>query len=113
EFDEAEQAYREAGKWSRKPRPGFALLRLAQGDSNAAEAAIARLMEGTDDLFARSEMLPACVEIMLACDETAKARAAADELAAIAEQLDASFLRAVAAHADGAVLLAEGDARAA
>src|SRR5690606_9032017 len=38
EFEKAEQAYREAGRWSRKARPGFALLRLAQGDADAAVA---------------------------------------------------------------------------
>jgi DNA-binding NarL/FixJ family response regulator len=43
----------------------------------------------------------------------AAARAAADELAGIAAQLDAPYLNALAAHASGAVLLAEGDPRAA
>ena len=41
------------------------------------------------------------------------ARAAADELAGIAEKRDASYLTALAAEASGAVLLAEGDPRAA
>ena len=50
---------------------------------------------------------------MLAAGDVRAARAAADELAAIAADLDAPLLRAVAAHAAGAVLLAEGDARAA
>ena len=40
------------------------------------------------------------------------ARAAADELAEIAAELDAPLLRAAAARATGAVLLAEGDLRA-
>jgi hypothetical protein len=40
------------------------------------------------------------------------ARGGADELAAIAADLDAPFLRAVSARATGAVLLAEGDAHA-
>ena len=41
------------------------------------------------------------------------ARSAADELTKIARRLDAPFLNAVSAHANGAVLLAEGDPRAA
>jgi DNA-binding CsgD family transcriptional regulator len=41
------------------------------------------------------------------------AHAGADELDQIAERLDAPYLRAVAASAAGAVLLAEGDARSA
>ena len=43
----------------------------------------------------------------------AAARAAANELAEIAARLDATYLNALAAHASGAVSLAEGDARAA
>ena len=57
--------------------------------------------------------LPRYVEIMLAADDVPAARAAADELSEIAADLDAPLLRALAAHAQGAVLLAEGDARAA
>ncbi len=31
EFDQAEDAYRQASQWGREPQPGLALLRLAQG----------------------------------------------------------------------------------
>ena len=58
-------------------------------------------------------MLPAYVEIMLAADDLAAAREGADELRAVAATLDAPFLRAVSAHAHGATLVAEGEARAA
>jgi DNA-binding NarL/FixJ family response regulator len=58
-------------------------------------------------------MLPALVEIALATGDVAGARGAADELARIAEELDAPYLRATSAHALGAVLLAEQDARGA
>ena len=58
-------------------------------------------------------MLPAYVEIMLEADDLEAARAAADELAGIAAHLDAPYLHALAAHASGAVLLSEGDPRAA
>jgi DNA-binding CsgD family transcriptional regulator len=44
---------------------------------------------------------------------TSRRRAAAGELSEIAGDVGAAFLRAMAAHALGAVLLAEGDARAA
>jgi len=50
---------------------------------------------------------------MLAANDVSAARAGADELSAIAASLDAPFMRAVSAHATGAVLLAEHDARAA
>jgi len=50
---------------------------------------------------------------MLAADDLDGARLAADELSEMATQLPALFLRAAAAHATGAVHLAEGDARGA
>ena len=50
---------------------------------------------------------------MFATGNARAARAAADELSEIADDLDAPLLHALAAHAQGAVLLLEGDARAA
>ena len=61
----------------------------------------------------RSRLLPALVEVMCAAGDVAAARAAADELSEIVNDLDAPLLRGLAAHAQGAVLLLEGDARAA
>jgi DNA-binding NarL/FixJ family response regulator len=58
-------------------------------------------------------LLAAHVEIILAAKDVATARAAADELAEIAANLNAPLLDAVSAGATGAVLLAEGDAHAA
>jgi ATP/maltotriose-dependent transcriptional regulator MalT len=54
-------------------------------------------------------MLGAAVEIQLACGDVTGARRAADELTTLAEELKTPFLRAIAAEANGAVLLAEGD----
>ena len=113
EFAKAEDAYRQASRWGRTPQPGLAQLRLAQGRFDAAEAAISRVVDEAQDRVTRSKVLPAYVEIMLAADDVPAARAVADELSGIAAELDASLLRAVAAHAHGAVLLSEGDARAA
>lgn len=50
---------------------------------------------------------------MLAAGSTAAARTAADELSQIAIEIGAPLLAAMAARADGAVLLAEGDHQAA
>jgi DNA-binding CsgD family transcriptional regulator len=113
ELVEAEEAYREASEWGRNPQPGLALLRLAQGRTGAAEAAIRRTEGETRDRTARCRILPAYVEIMLATDDLPAARSAADELSAIAAALEAPYLRAIAATSTGAVLLGEGDARAA
>lgn len=108
ELDQAERAYRDAGKWSRKARPGFALLRLAQGDVEAAAAAITRILDEASTPIKRSEILPVYVEVMLARGDILAARTAADELQRLAADFDSPFLQAVAAHADGAVLVAQG-----
>ena len=113
EFAEAEQVYRRASESGREPHPGLALLRLAQGQVDAAVAAIRRVVDQTQVIATRARLLAAYVEIALAADDLAAARAAADELAGIAVDIDAPFLNAVSAHATGAALLAEGDARAA
>ena len=113
DFTAAEDAYRQASHWGLEPQPGLALLRLAQGRTDAAEAAIRRVVAETSEKFRRAKLLPAHVEIMLAVGEVQAARDAADELTGITESYDTPALRAVAGHAHGAVLLAEGDARAA
>jgi DNA-binding CsgD family transcriptional regulator len=113
DFAEAEDAYQQAGRRGVEPQPGLALLRLAQGRTAAAAAAIRRVVAETSERFRRAKLLPAQVEILLAAGELPAARVAADELTGIAEDYDTPALRAMAGHALGAVLLAEGDARAA
>jgi len=113
EFAEAEECYREASRSGREPQPGLALLRLAQGQVDAAQAAIRRVVDEAESFVARSRLLPAHVEVMLAVGDVDAAAAGADELAAMADALDAPLLRARATHAQGAVLVAQGDARAA
>ena len=139
EFDDAEQACRQAAEQGRAPQPGLALLRLVQGRPGDARAALGRIVQDVQDRLTRSKVLAAYVEVMLgpygsapllgpygsapvdapapaadtAAADTAAARTAADELAAIAADLEAPLLHAVSACATGAVLLAEGDARAA
>jgi DNA-binding NarL/FixJ family response regulator len=113
EFAEAEECYRQASRTGREPQPGLALLRLAQGQVDAAQAAIRRVVDEAEGFVARSRLLPAHVEIVLAAGDVDAAAAGADELAAMADDLDAPLLRARATYARGAVLLAQGDARAA
>lgn len=113
EFAEAEVAYRLASEWGRRPQPGLALLRLAQGDVGAALASIRRVVSETRTPSEQAEVLAAWVEIQLAAGDTAGARAAATELREIAAALEAPFPRGMAAHALAAVLLAEGNAEGA
>jgi len=109
ELEKAEEAYRQANELGRKPQPGLALLRLAQGDVDVAVASIRRAVDETTDVALRSRVLVASVEILLAANDQASARGATNELRDIAVSMDALFLRAAAAHANAAVLLAEGD----
>ena len=113
DFTAAEDAYRQASRWGLEPQPGLALLRLAQGRTDAAAAAIRRIVAVTSERFRRAKLLHAQVEILLAVGDVPAARHAADELSGIAKGYDTPALRAMAGHAQGAVLLAEGDARAA
>jgi len=113
EVRRAEDTYREASAYGHSTQPGLARLRLGQGQVSAACAAIQRAMHETTDRVMRARLLPAYVEIMLAAGDIESARAAAGELKQIANALRAPFLWAASAYAEGGVLRAEGDARAA
>ena len=113
ELAEAEEAYREASRRGRMPQPGLALLRLAQGRTEDAASAIRRAVEEATVPRRQLKVLPAYVEVMLAAGEVDAARAGAEALTEIAEDLDAPLLLAQAASARGAVRLEEGDARTA
>jgi DNA-binding CsgD family transcriptional regulator len=109
EFALANEAYRSASQAGGDPQPGLALLRLAEGRVEAAANAIRRALDGAKDPLNRARLLPAYVEITLAAEDGDQARVAAGELREIAARYDTEVLTAMAAHADGAVRLAEGD----
>jgi ATP/maltotriose-dependent transcriptional regulator MalT len=113
EFTAAEEAYRHASHGGWEPQPGLALLRLAQGRIEAADAAIRRVLSVTTDRLQRTKLLPASIEILLAAGAIPEARDACCELEEIAERFGIGVLSALAAHARGAVALADGDALAA
>lgn len=113
EHARAEEAYRKASRWGREPQPGLALLRMARGEVDAAEAALRRAADEAQDRSSRCRILPALVDVLLAAGDVSGARAAADELSRHAAGLDAPLLRALAGRARGAVSLAEGNARTA
>ncbi|MCX4692356.1 LuxR C-terminal-related transcriptional regulator [Streptomyces sp. NBC_01408] len=109
---EAEDAYREANRCGFEPQPGFALLRLAQGNAGAAAATIRRAVAEHTRELERAGLLAAYVEIMLAGGDVDDAAAAADQLSAIAEHQDSYVLRARAAYGLASVALAKGDTTA-
>jgi tetratricopeptide (TPR) repeat protein len=114
DFERADALFREAHQRGRHPLPGLALLRLAQGQAVAARHLIERALEDpTLARFQRARLLPASVEISLACNAVAAARAVAEELGEIANLYNSSAMRAAAALATGMVELAEGRAEAA
>ena len=113
EFKEAEEAYKQAARWQRSPQPGIAQLRFVQGQVEAAIEAIRHVVDEVKEISARSRVLDAYVEIALAAGDLSAARTAADELLEIARRIDAPLLHAAAGRANGAVLLAEKDARGA
>ncbi len=107
---EADEAFRLASRAGHSAQPGLALLRLQQGQAEAADASIRLALKEPRTMRARVLLLRAAVEIMLARHDVAGARVACDELAGLASRVEAPFLQAVSSHAHGAVSLAEGDA---
>jgi DNA-binding winged helix-turn-helix (wHTH) protein/tetratricopeptide (TPR) repeat protein len=105
----AEQAFGRAQELGCDPQPGLARLRLVQGNSATARALIDRaLADNAAGRLGRSALLPMQIEIALAQQDLDTARSAAEDLRAIAEAYGSEALMAAAAHAHGALHLAEG-----
>jgi DNA-binding NarL/FixJ family response regulator len=109
-FEAAEEAFRLSTRQGGSAQPGLALLRLDQGKRDAALAAIRRTEGETVPPLDRAALLPAYVEIALAAGEVEDAARASDELTAIADAHAGDALRAMSAHARGAVALERGEA---
>jgi class 3 adenylate cyclase len=87
DFAAAEEAYRKSSELGHSAQPGLALLRLAEGKVEAAASAMKRELANEElDPLSRARRLPAQVEIALATGELGRARSAAAELEAIADQ---------------------------
>ena len=107
----AEESFRQAHELGREPVPGFPLLRLAEGNVSAAVSGMKRAAsEAPPARLGRAKLLPAEVQVALAAGDLDWARLAADEMNSVADEYGSVALRAAAATARGAVLLAEGDA---
>jgi tetratricopeptide (TPR) repeat protein len=107
----AGEMFSEAHARGRDPQPGLALLRLAEGKSEAARSMIERvLIEPGLTALDRAKLLPALVEIRVACGETAAAAEGVSELETITTTYTSPALVASAALARGRVVLAHGQA---
>ncbi len=109
ELAEAERAYRAASRHGFEPQPGLALLRLAQGRTEVAAAAIRRVLTEQTARTVRAGLLPAYAEIMLAAADLDAAREACGELEQLSEAYGSALLAASSAYARGALELAAGD----
>ena len=110
DLDGAEDAFRSAEQLSGQPQPGLALLRLAQGNIDAAVAIIARALdEITWDRLARAWLLPARAQIAIAAGNLSGATVALEELESIASDFASPALVAAALSTRGRVQLASSD----
>jgi DNA-binding NarL/FixJ family response regulator len=107
-YEKAEAAYRSASEYGADPQPGLALLRLAQGRVEPAAHSMQRALAAPSDAMRRVRYLPAYVEIMLAAGDAGAAQSGAYELAQIADELGGDVIGAMAANAQGLVLVATG-----
>ena len=110
DLDGAETAFGQAHQMGRDCQPGLAMLRHAQGRTDAGAKLLARALGDPAAVpLMRARVLPAEVELALAVRDRGRAEAAAAELGRIAIQYDTHVLRATAATARGAVALANGE----
>lgn len=116
----AEAGYEQAVARGQEPHPGLALLWLAQGRTDAAAAAISRIVRDcpapypgvTDEATGprpRAAMLAAAVEILVAAGDLPAAGSAAEELELMARQHATTLFTAVAGRATGTVQLARDE----
>jgi ATP/maltotriose-dependent transcriptional regulator MalT len=109
EIDAADAAFRQASEMGVVPQPGLALLQVQRGNPKAAAIMLRRaLVDGSLRPLDRGKLLPTQVEVALMLGDLDQARAAAGELATIADSHSSSALRAMADAASAAVGLADG-----
>ncbi|MEP7194412.1 MAG: LuxR C-terminal-related transcriptional regulator [Actinomycetota bacterium] len=107
EYDAAEDAFEQAVGLGHDPQPAHALLSLARGRTDAARAAVRRVLGEPRDPIHRSQLLPGAIDVLLAGNDLAGARPLVAELEAVGDAFDSSSLKAMAGYAVGALALAE------
>jgi DNA-binding SARP family transcriptional activator len=106
----AEEAFAKAEELGASPLPGRARLELLRGRSAEAAALINGALNSRSwDRLDRTRLLPDQVTIALAVDDLDTARAAATELAELAQTYGSAAMLAAAEAARGALVLAIGE----
>ena len=108
DFNAADAEYRLAGEIGIDPQPGLALLRLAQGLPQEAVAMIQRALQTAGDMPRKCALLPAGMEISIACDDLDTAERLCGEMQEIAERFGTEVLARVADQGHGSLALARG-----
>lgn len=109
-FAEAEAEYLQAREIAIDPQPGLALLRLAMGRTEEAAAMIRGAIETATDLPQKTALLPAGIDICIACGDLEGAEYLCAEMTGIAERFGTEILARVADQGHGTLALARGDA---
>ena len=114
EFGAAEEAYRSASQLGVRAAAGLGPVADGPGTHRGrGRARSAASSSATTDRLQRTRLLPAYIEIMLAAGDIQEARERLPRAGGDCRSFDTGVLGAMAAHARGAVELAEGDAQAA
>lgn len=109
DLDAAAALFTRAAELGTVPQPGAAILARRTGQLAVAASAIAAaLADEPWDALARARLLPTAVELALEIGDLQRARAAAAELAALADTYPSRAMTAAAAAAAGSLDLADG-----
>lgn len=111
--DAAEADYRMASRFGFDPQPGLAMLRLGEGRTATAGAALRRALDEATDATRRAELLPSLAEAALADGNATTAEQVCRELEELAAATGSQQLSADALLLRGRLHLAADDARAA